>query len=196
MRRRDLRWAAVLALVATAAGLATAACGDEDGTDRTIRVDLTSIELGDYRADTTPTLQEAVDAFGDPDACELDPVTKFASATWRALGLTIVAGRLSPIPGGGNACETPAEVFVSAVEISGSEWETAAGLRVGDTEARVGELYAYARRGPARPERLDGWWLVVSVTPGAMFRPVPMLLAKTRGGKVDRFVVEVGGEGL
>lgn len=196
MRSRVLRRSAVVALATLGAAVGAASCGTGDGERRTIRVDLSAIELGDYRADTTPTLAEVIDAFGEPDACKVLPETKFASATWRKIGLTIVAGRLSPIPGGGSACESPPEVFVSRAEITGEEWETTAGLRVGDAETRVDDLYPYARRGPTGRAELDGWWLVVKVTEGAMFRPVPALLAKTDGGKVVRFVVDVAGEGL
>ena len=81
---------------------------------------------------------------------------------------------------------------MSTIQIRGRDWKTEAGLRVGDSNEHVSELYPYARRGP----RLHAWWLVVDVTDRARFEPVPALLATTRGGRVTSFLIEVRGEGV
>jgi hypothetical protein len=155
-----------------------------------VDVDLSAIEIGAYRADTTPTLREVIEVFGPPDTCSITPVAKYASARWHVRGLTITAGRLGPIPGGRDPCHAPRHVFVSDLRLTGRRWRTAEGLRIGDSNRLVEMLYPYARRRP------DGWWLVVDLSHETQFVPVALLRAETSRGKVTAFVIHVGGEGI
>lgn len=168
-----------------------------------LRVDEVSTVIGDYRAEEDPTLRGATSVFGEPSECRILPVTKFSSVRWQRLGLRMEFGSYGPYPSGGNACTARAHARLSRVFVSGRRWRTSRGLRIGDTQERLSELYPYANRvrgtdvdwAGADPARWRGWWLVVRVTHVGEFHPYAAMLARIRGGRVSEFVVHVGAEG-
>lgn len=168
-----------------------------------LRVDEVSTAIGDYRVEEDPTLRGATSVFGEPSQCRILPVTKFSSVRWKELGLRMEFGSYGSYPRGGNACTSRANARLSRVYIRGARWRTSRGLRIGDTQQRLTELYPYANHvratdvdwAGADPERWRGWWLVVRVTHLGEFHAYPALLATTKRGRVSEFVVHVGAEG-
>ena len=82
--------------------------------------------IGAYRFGSDPTYAAAVKAFGRPTS-----VTATCVARWSKLGLEL---RFGPACAG----------WIGAT-VSSGPWRTAAGLRVGDTLARLRRLYPAAR---------------------------------------------------
>jgi hypothetical protein len=180
-----------------------AACSVSGEKSLELRVDEASTVIGDYRAEDDPTLRGATAVFGEPSECRILPVTKFSLVRWRQLGLRMEFGSYGGYPRGGNACVSRAHARLSRVYVTGPRWRTSRGLRVGDTQDRLAELYPKANRvrgadidwAGADPGRWRGWWLVVRVTHIGEFHPYPALLARVGRGRVSEFVVHVGAQG-
>lgn len=101
--------------------------------------------------------------------------------SWKRIGLTLTFLDLS----GGTACRTGA--LVTATITSRGHWRTLVGLWVGDSVARLRQLYPRAVSTGA-----DGWrgyWLITRhacVEVGGS--PFPGLLARIRHGRVSALV--------
>ncbi|HVM69854.1 MAG TPA: hypothetical protein VM204_08480, partial [Gaiellaceae bacterium] len=88
------------------------------------------------------TLGGAIDAFGAPTAMRpVDGSRDACVVRWAHVRLTIRFYNL----GGANACARRYGYFRHA-EITGRQWRTREGLRVGDPVARVRTLYPHATR--------------------------------------------------
>ncbi len=119
--------------------------------------------------------------FGAPSTSRREPPYACVRS-WKRIGLTVAFLDLS----GGNACRTG--VVVRATITSRGAWRTGAGLRVGDSVARIERLYpraSYHRDlGP-----WTGYWLVTRRTCELGGRqPYPGLLARVRNGRVAALV--------
>jgi hypothetical protein len=104
-----------------------------------------------------------------------------SAISWKRLGLTLTFLELS----GGAACKTGA--LVTATVTNRAHWRTLVGLRVGDSVARLKQLYPRAVLTSAVVWR--GYWLITRHTcvevGGA---PFPGLLARVRHGRVSALV--------
>lgn len=133
-----------------------AACSVSGEKSLELRVDEASTVIGDYRAEDDPTLRGAPAVFGEPSECRILPVTKFSLVRWRQLGLRMEFGSYGGYPRGGNACVSRAHARLSRVYVTGPRWRTSRGLRVGDTQDRLAELYPKANRVRGGGHRLGG----------------------------------------
>ncbi len=120
-------------------------------------------------------LRWAVGAFGRPTTSLRRG--EYCDLGWEPIDLTIIltaTGRRDPCAG-----------EVAGGVVSGKQWRTARGLRVGDSPDRLRSLYPEAQ---ARP---DGWWRLRVVRRPVLGQlgPQPLLSAHVRGGRVDRFVL-------
>jgi hypothetical protein len=133
--------------------------------------------LGPYRI--TQSLGRAREVFGFPTYrrphhffnCEM---------RWARLGLRIHFA-------GTNPCQHTMGFY--GAEITGEQWRTSKGLRIGDPVSRLRQLYPSARyrTGAGRPA---GWWLIVRTAVGGRY---PALLARTRNDRVIGFDVSPRG---
>ncbi len=183
-----------VAILGTVALLAGTSCGHSSEHSLNVSVTPTSSAIGDWTLDLDPTMAEAIRALGQPSSCRILPVTKFASASWRSLGLRMVFGTYGGTSRGDD-CHAPKEVFLSSAEIRGGGWRTTEGLRIGDSTSRLMKLYPYAFRHAGPYGQPGGFWLVVRTTPVPDFHAYPALLAKSAGQKVTSFVVSENAEG-
>lgn len=127
------------------------------------------------------TLAQARQRFGTPSTVRARASGVECNAVWNRIGL-----RLAFLDFSGRACQDG--VLVTATITSRSAWRTALGLRVGDSVARVRQLYPRATLHPASPP-WTGYWLVTRRTcaeVGAI--PYPGLLARVRGGRVTALI--------
>ena len=127
------------------------------------------------------TLAQARRRFGAPSTVRARASGVECNAVWNRLGL-----RLAFLDFSGRACQDG--VLVTATITSRSAWRTAVGLRVGDSAARIRQLYPRASFHPASPP-WTGYWLVTRRTcaeVGAL--PYPGLLARVRSGRVSALV--------
>jgi hypothetical protein len=153
--------------------------------------------VGDFTVRRDPTYRGAIRAFGEASRCRLVSGPTFVEASWRPLGLTILLVTFGGMPGGETGCTRPDLIHVSTIHITGSRWYTAAGLKVGQSGARVSQLYPRA----IFRKRERAWWLVharVRCVLGLCeheFETVPRLIAKMRNGRVASFVFPVGAQG-
>jgi hypothetical protein len=137
--------------------------------------------IGSFRVKADGTLGGAWNAFGVPSRS-----VRTSSATclvrWARLGLRIGFYNLGGFPPCGRATG-----HFSNAAITGEQWRTGNGLRIGDRVMRLRSLYPGARYG-ADGNGGEGWWLVTrrnSTGPGTY----PGLLARTRAGHVTALVV-------
>ena len=105
------------------------------------------------------------------------------------------------VPAGKDVCTAPAAAPVNWVRVTGKQWVTARGLRVGDSLARLRRLYPHAPRNPRGSwPRPNAYWLVskrtacLGVCP-TRFVSVPQLLAEVRRGRTIAFFFHVGAQG-
>jgi len=127
------------------------------------------------------TLAQARQRFGAPSSVRARASGVECNAAWNRIGL-----RLAFLDFSGRACQDG--VLVTATITSRSAWRTAVGLRVGDSVARIRQLYPRASLHPASPP-WTGYWLVTRRTcaeVGAI--PYPGLLARVRRGRVTALV--------
>jgi hypothetical protein len=153
--------------------------------------------VGDFTVRRDPTYRGAIRAFGEASRCRLVRGPSFVEASWRSLGVTILLVTYGLIPGGETGCTRPDLIHISSIHITGSRWYTAAGLKVGQSGARLAQLYPRAIL--KRSQR--AWWLVhvrqrcVIGVCDQEFDTVPRLIAKMRQGRVASFVFPVGAQG-
>ena len=131
----------------------------------------------------------AVAVFGPPDVTCSEQVQAPGSAganDWNDIGLKVSQAEF----GAGDPCEGPVQV----VEVSGDsakQWVSEAGLRVGDPEARVMELYPGATDSDYAAG-VDERGLVLASTGGSLPRE---FIALMEGGSVSGMRIWIGGAG-
>ena len=111
--------------------------------------------VGDFTVRRDPTYRRAIRAFGEASRCRLVSGPTFVEAVWRPLGLIVLLVTYGGMPGR-TGCTSPDLIHISSIHITGSRWYTAVGLKVGQSGARLRQLYPRAifRRGE------QAWWLV------------------------------------
>jgi hypothetical protein len=149
------------------------------------------------------TYQDAIQAFGKPSSCELVGNPTDARAIWRSLGIRLKLATLGALPKGKNGCTAPRWIHIDSAYVSGSQWQTPKGLKVGLPATVVRSLYPHAifqqrpdvgRPGPA-------YWIVhvrarcVVGVCGPRLQTAPRLTAHIRAGKVAGFFFPVGAQG-
>jgi hypothetical protein len=90
--------------------------------------------------------------------------------------------------GGLNPCSDSGG-FVHTAKVTGRDWRTTKGLRIGDTKGALRRAYKNARLVRGR------WWLVTAVTTIGASRRYPVLAATVTGGRVTSFSLFVGSAG-
>lgn len=145
--------------------------------------------IGGYLVKKDGTLFGALRQFGEPTRMRRDKVSGWngCDVTWRQLGLKIYFYNL----GGRGPCKPQFGYFRDAL-ITGKNWRTASGLRIGDP---MRSIWRYHPK--AKPPLKGSWWSLV-------MRPWPYgdggtyagLAAKVNNGKVSAFSVyfQAGGE--
>lgn len=127
------------------------------------------------------TLADARVRFGSPSTARSRASGVECDVRWSRIGLKLVFLDFS-----GRACQDG--VLVTASVTNRSAWRTAVGLRVGDSVARLRQLYPRASLHPASPP-WSGYWLITRRTcaeVGAF--PYPGLLARVRNNRVTAIV--------
>jgi hypothetical protein len=163
-----------LAFVALALAVAVSAVASP-GTSRVIRSDEW---IGTYAVKKDGTLGGAIRAFGKPTS--LTPSHDgFCGARWSGLGLRVMFYNL----GGQDPCGR-ATGFFGEASISGRGWRTSRGAAVGDSLARLRQVF------PAATPHGRRWWLVPRFTQAT--GSYAGLSAGIRGGKVVDFQVIFG----
>ncbi|MDP8910989.1 MAG: hypothetical protein M3M94_02845 [Actinomycetota bacterium] len=206
---RSLVAFAVALGAASSLGVAAATTATRDSTparppSHVVRAGADFQRVGDFWVRRDPTYRGALAAFGRASACRLVArSTRVADAVWRTLGVRVRLATLGALGAGETACSDPARVWINVITVSGRDWRTSRGLRIGDSRARVLRLYpraSYHRRGGLGPAR--SWWLVTGRDPcigsrcGARRRvSVPRLAARMRAGRVASFVLPVRAQG-
>jgi hypothetical protein len=137
------------------------------------------VKLGRFEVKRDGTLQGAIEAFGRPTTLRRDRrFREICYARWSGIGLRITFYNL----GGQNPCRAQWGYF-SRAEIVGRDWQTRAGLRIGDPLRRLWARYPRAEPHPPY------WWLVVRRSPFGDRGSYAGLSAKIRDGRVVAFVV-------
>jgi hypothetical protein len=101
------------------------------------------------------------------------------------------------MPDGETGCTRPDLIHISSIHITGQRWYTGAGLKVGQSGARLRRLYPRA----IFQRRERAWWLVhvrqrcVIGVCDQEFETVPRLIARMKHGRVASFVFPVGAQG-
>lgn len=108
----------------------------------------------------------------------LSRVPRGCLARWPALGAAML------VTGAGDPCAAESAA-VRWARLSGAIWRTQRGLVVGDSLARLRQLYPKAR------PRQGRWWLVTGRQAGSR-RPAPRLRAEVGAGRVRALWVDVG----
>ena len=180
---RILPFAACAALLLSLAAAAP-------GTPTTIRWANGKItRIGALDLSRTPTIKRATDAFGQPTSKRLSGKV-LCVVDWRGLRLRGNFVNLGgPMPGR-TTCSTSVGKLQTA-EIRGRALQTQAGLRVGDSLARLRRLHPGARRHGTT------WWLATAPNVfGANPRDrIPIVRANVRAAKVSALVLWIGAAG-
>jgi hypothetical protein len=135
------------------------------------------------------TLGGAVDEFGTPTRYRRDRTGwNGCILNWSGLGLQIFFYNL----GGRNPCSPSYGYFRDAI-LTGRQWRTASGLRIGHP-ARL--ILRYHPRAKRDPRARNWWWLVTRTTPYGDGGSYAALTAKVQRGRVSAFAVyhQSGGE--
>jgi hypothetical protein len=116
--------------------------------------------------------------------------------TWRRLGLRITFTTLGGfVHSSDNACNAPGQVYVDVAFVTGKDWRTFAGLRMGDPAAHLKELYPRARRVSSLDGRTGDIRILVPGDPRCAVPCEPRLAARLVNGRVVEFIVPVHGQG-
>lgn len=154
-------------------------------------------QVGTFRVRRDPTYRGAIRAFGEASGCRLVSGPSFVEATWRPIGLTMLLVTFGGMPPGETGCTRPDLIRISTIHVTGTQWYSATGLKVGHSGARVHRLYPRAIFRRAE----HAWWLVhvrqrcVIGICDHEFETVPRFKAKMRRGRVAAFVFPVGAQG-
>jgi hypothetical protein len=149
------------------------------------------------------TYRDAIVAFGKATSCRLLGSPTEAIAVWRRLGLRLRLATLGGMPPGKNGCTAPGFIHIHSVFVSGEQWRTLKGLRVGLPAALLRELYPRAifQRRPVRGWPAPAYWIVhvrercVVGVCSSRYATSPRLTAVVRGKHVAGFYFPVGAEG-
>ena len=144
--------------------------------------------LGGYRVRADGTLGGALETFGEPSRMRRDPTSGWNGCvvTWRSAGLRIYFYNL----GGQDSCEPESGRFRDAL-VTGKQWRTASGLRIGHAERLIRRYH------PRAQKRQGGWWsLVTRRSPYGEGGPYDGLAAKVNRGSVSAFAIyfQAGGD--
>jgi hypothetical protein len=142
--------------------------------------------IGTFAVKRDGSLAGAERAFGKPTSATL--TGNQCIVRWRRLGLRINLTKL----GGGSACAARNGRFSWAL-ITGKDWHTSKGLRMGAAASAIRRLHPGSFRAPTG----GGWWWLV--TRGARFGgpgAYGALQAKVTSGRVTAFrvVFQSGGD--
>jgi hypothetical protein len=136
--------------------------------------------IGGFAVKANGTLDGAIEAFGQPTSMRRGRFRGFATGEcvvrWKPLALRIHFYNL----GGHDSCKRQYGYFRQAL-ITGKEWRTSKGLRIGEPSRRLHALYS--------PRRFTGqWaWLLTRYTPIGVNGHYPGLEAKLLDGWVVAF---------
>jgi hypothetical protein len=191
---------ACIRLLALVAGVTIAASAPAVASQSfVIRASSHPISVGRYTIGigvrNSPTYARAIKAFGAPQACALQKVGKqkpadnYGRATWRTLGLRMDFITYGGIPNGGDACSVPESVYLDTLWITGAQWSTLLGLRVGATVATLQRLY------PKALPHGNSFWLITGKNVIGTELLYPIFSATISHGRVSSFVFRIGAEG-
>lgn len=141
--------------------------------------------IGSFRVKKDGTLHGATRAFGKPSSLRREQQGFYCVARWSEIGLRISFYNL----GGRDPCAPQYGYFGQAL-ITGKQWRTSKGLRIGEPVHRLHALYRNTRtRGP--------WaWLVTRYTSADDIGYYPGLEAKQLRGWVVAFRVNYTSGGV
>jgi hypothetical protein len=149
-----------------------------------------------YGGTVLPTYQGAITRFGTPQTCVLrpfserqKPASNYSRVRWTTLGLSAEFITYGLIPDGGDACSKPHSVQLSTVTVTGTRWQTDRGLKVGDTVARLQQLY------PTALPHGHSFWIVTRKNVVGSVSTVPVFSATVAHGRVGGFVLSIGAQG-
>jgi hypothetical protein len=154
-------------------------------------------QLGPFRIRRDPTYRGAIRIFGPASRCRLVTGPTFVEAHWQPLGLTLLLVTYGRMPEGETGCTRPDLIHISSIHVTGTQWRTGAGLKIGDSGTRIPRLYPRA----LFMRRQRAWWLVpvrercIFCASNQKFHTVARLKAKMRQGRVAAFVFPVGAQG-
>lgn len=142
---------------------------------------------------------DAISAFGRPDTCVRGNGAIQGIARWGKIGVTLYAATLGYAGPGKTACNDPRDWQVDHVVVSGKNFATTRGLRVGDSVSRLHALYPDSKWHSGWNE---GVWLIsrevrcvigdCSSTPTVT---QPRLVARIANGRISSFLLPVGSQG-
>jgi hypothetical protein len=139
--------------------------------------------IGNFRPARNPRLRAAIRAYGEPTASSGGG--EICRVRWEELGVRIVFQNF----GGVDSCEPSGGRAQKAVVEGDNRWRTLKGLRLGNTVARLQQLYPNARRTPR------GFRLAEGILPfGAPVR-YAVLGARIANGRVRAFTLFIGAAG-
>ncbi len=159
--------------------------------------------VGTFDVRRDPTYRGAISAFGDASECRLVQRSPDAAlATWRSLGIRIRLATLGSIPEGESGCTAPDLIHIDRIEVTGRQWHTTRGLRVGESGYRLRQLYPDVKYRPLSEPFFPNAYFLVAVRErcvigicDAPYVTAPRLVAKMRDGRVVAFVFPVGAQG-
>jgi hypothetical protein len=136
---------------------------------------------------TTVGLNHAIRAFGQPSSRRR--VSYYCRVTWRKLGIVARFTTLGAIPAGQTTC-TPSVGLIDSLRITGAQWRTWEGLRIGAATDSILSHHKLAEFEFGR------WTLARKFNPfGESPGMVPMVTAEVRGGRVVALRAEIGAQG-
>jgi len=196
-----MKWLSLAALL-TVLACAAAAQADpsaQAGHTWTVQASPRAISVGGYRiygGSVLPNYRGAIDRFGTPQSCVLasfapgqKPAPNHSRARWTALGLSAEFITYGTIPDGGDACSKPQGVQLSILTVTDSRWHTTLGLKVGDTLARLQQLY------PAALPHNNAFWIVTRRNRVGSASIVPVFSATVAQGRVTSLSFAIGAQG-
>jgi hypothetical protein len=144
----------------------------------------------DFPGGVTPSRRNAIKAYGKPDGKN----PQGCPNKWKTLGVRIVTADF----GGGPPCASTTRI--QQIVITGKQWTTERGLKVGDSLDRVRELYPELKRFNALYGKNKYWqysWALVLEEShvGGPPNVIDRLSAEIRGRKIRSFTVSPYGAG-
>lgn len=198
---KQLRFVLVAASLAALAICGSTTSGRSSSANTVIFASAQNITVGGYRIFSprsllSPSYAGAIKAYGLDDGCNLlsyerggEPQDSLGQVTWRSLGVRIRVATLGALPDGADVCTDPKDAKLDKEWVTGRQWRTAKGLRIGDPITKLRRLYPKASR------HGNSWWMVTArsivVGPGLY----PIFYVQAKGGRVDQFVFNIGAQG-
>ena len=146
-------------------------------------------KIGGFAVKRDGTLGGAIDKFGTPTRYRRDRTGwNGCIVNWSGLGLEIFFYNL----GGRNSCSPAYGYFRDAI-LTGRQWRTASGLRIGHSAQLISRYHPRAKRDPLAR---NWWWLVTREWPPYAEGTYGALRAKVLRGRVSAFQVyhQAGGD--